>query len=376
MPVRHALLVIASAWLLVAATETFAQNPSPAPAGLSSDEIATAAGNYQRYCSLCHGDDRQGHINDHAPSLRSRSLIESGYPSIIGQAIAYGRPGTAMGGYLDEVGGPLDRSQVMQLTKWLREQANVEPLEMATTPIHGDISAGASAYQRHCATCHGASGEGGTGTALGNPAMLALTTDEFLRHAIVNGRQDTPMPAFKGVLTASDIDGVIAYLGSHSGGWTIEAPVLHQPPALDDYILNPKGNAPNFGLEDGLYVKAANLDRELKARRRMVVLDTRVTSMWQRAHIQGAVPIPYYADRDTVIANLPRDGTWIVAYCECPRAAAESVVKRLRKEGFEHTAVLWEGIQGWVSMGYPVVAGDTPAVAATTSTRPGASAAR
>ena len=37
----------------------------------------------------------------------------------------------------------------------------------------------------------------------------------------------------------------------------------------------------------------------------------------------------------------------------------DSVVKWLREEGkFENTAVLYEGIQGWVSLGHPVVAGD------------------
>ena len=91
----------------------------------------------------------------------------------------------------------------------------------------------------------------------------------------------------------------------------------------------------------------------------MILLDTRVTSMWQMAHIEGAVPVPYYANREEAVASLPRDGTWIVAYCECPRAAADSVVKWLREEGkFENTAVLYEGIQGWVSLGHPVVAGD------------------
>lgn len=56
-------------------------------------------------------------------------------------------------------------------------------------------------------------------------------------------------------------------------------------------------------------------------------------------------------------ADLPTDGTWIVLYCECPRAAAESVNKRLRDRGFTNTAVLWEGIGRWVSLGYPVSRG-------------------
>ena len=90
----------------------------------------------------------------------------------------------------------------------------------------------------------------------------------------------------------------------------------------------------------------------------MVLLDTRVTSMWQMAHIEGSVPIPYYHDDfEGVAKDLPTDGTWIVTYCECPRAAAESVNRKLLKQGFQNTAVLWEGIQGWVSLGYPVSVG-------------------
>ena len=55
-------------------------------------------------------------------------------------------------------------------------------------------------------------GQGGTGTALGNATMLALTPDAFLRHAIENGRAETPMKPFKGVLSAQEIDGVTAFL--------------------------------------------------------------------------------------------------------------------------------------------------------------------
>ena len=45
-----------------------------------------------------------------------------------------------------------------------------------------------------------------------------------------------------------------------------------------------------------------------------------------------------------------------------PRAAAESVNKKLTALGFKNTAVLWEGIQGWVALGYPVFRGETVAV--------------
>ena len=358
---RHALpaLVLPTLALLAAAWLPAARAQTPPPA-LTAEESATAAGHYQRYCALCHGDDRQGHVNDHAPSLRSTSLIASGFPYVLGEAIAYGRPGTPMGAYLDEMGGPMDRREVITLVRWLREQAGVDALRLGTEPVPGDAVAGAAIYGAECASCHGAEGQGGTGTALGNQAMLALTPDAFLRHAIVNGREGTPMPGFADTLAPAQIDAVVAFLRSRSGGWALETRPLRAPPALADAVINPQGEAPVFDLRDGLHVMAADLDKALREKRRMVLLDTRVTSMWQLANIEGSVPVPYYADREAIVRALPRDGTWIVAYCECPRAAAESVVRWLREDGFTNTAVLYEGIQGWVSLGYPTWSGHTP----------------
>jgi cytochrome c oxidase cbb3-type subunit 3 len=325
--------------------------------GLTPEQMQSSEANYQRYCSLCHGADRQGHVNDHAPSLRSRSLLETGFPMVLREAISYGRPGTPMGGYLDEVGGPMSRDQIRDMTTWLATVAEARPFALNPAPVEGDVAEGEKLYRKNCASCHGAKGEGGTGTALGNAAMLAMTPDAFLRHAIANGRDGTPMPAFLGQLTDPQLNSLTAFLRSRASGWTRRTPVLAEPPPLDRIVLNPTAADPQFTLREGLYVSAAELDRELKAGKKMVLLDTRVTSMWQMAHIAGAVPAPYYASRDEVIASLPTDGTWIVAYCECPRAAAESVVRRLREGGLQNTAVLYEGIQGWIGLGYPVSAG-------------------
>src|SRR5687768_8398679 len=350
---RHALPLLA---LLVGATpvaQAFAQSTSLAP-----EEAAQAASDYERYCALCHGRDREGHANDAAPSLKSKSLLESGFPGPIHHAIAYGRPGTPMGGYLDEVGGPMTSTEIMRMTRWLVETAGVAPIALPATAVAGDVARGEKVYREECASCHGREGEGGAGTALGNAAMLALDTDAFLRHAIVEGRQDTPMPAFAGRLTDTQIDDVVAFVRSRAGGWQKPAAPA-TPPSLDAMVLHAGAPAPQFALRDELYVAADDLRRELDAGRKMVLLDTRVPSVWRNAHIAGAVPLPYYSGAD-VLAKLPRDGTWIVAYCECPRAAAESVVARLRAEGILTSAVLYEGFQGWVAKGHPIVTGATP----------------
>ena len=120
----------------------------------------------------------------------------------------------------------------------------------------------------------------------------------------------------------------------------------------------------NLNLEDGIYVSADQLNQALEAKNRLVILDTRAASWWRMGHIEGAAPIPYYSDFDDIVGDLP-DDVWIVGYCECPRALAENTIRELRDRGFEKTAVLWEGIQGWAGLGYPIVLGEVEELEAT-----------
>ena len=157
--------------LLCCSETTWASSASnhhlPPVRKLTAEQSKVAAGNYQKYCSLCHGADRQGHVNDHAPSLRSKSLFESGVPHAILRPLQYGRQGTAMGGYLDEVGGPMTLDETWDLTFWLFEQSGVKRVSLSTNPVHGDSVLGQNLYQKNCSTCHGVKGEGVNAPALG-----------------------------------------------------------------------------------------------------------------------------------------------------------------------------------------------------------------
>jgi cytochrome c oxidase cbb3-type subunit 3 len=333
---------------------------------LSDEDITEAASNYSRYCALCHGPEREGHVNDHAPSLRSQSLMKTGFPNQIYLTVSYGRLGTPMAGFIDEVGGPMSREEIIQMLYWIRQESGVtEQVDLGPEPVIGDVALGARLYTQECAECHGKEGEGVTGTALGNPAMLSITEDEFLRYAIENGRDGSDMKAFGEKLGSAEIDALTAFIRSRATGWAVKKPVYRAPPKVDDYVINPGSDAPQFNLKQDLYVMSTDLHHALQEKRRMVILDTRVMSYWQMVNIEGSVPMPYYYefnDFEQLANDLPRDGTWIVTYCECPRAAAEFVNRKLKARGFENTAVLWEGIQGWVALGYPVSRGETTSV--------------
>lgn len=292
--------------------------------------------------------------------------MKSGFPHTIYLTVSYGRLGTPMAGFVDEVGGPMSKDEIIQLLYWIRQKSGVlDHVDLDPDPVIGDVVLGAKLYAHECAQCHGAEGEGVTGTALGNPAMLSLTEDKFLRYAIKNGRDGTDMKAFGEKLSGEEIDALTAFLRSRATGWAVKKPIYRAPPAVDEYVINPDGDAPQFELKDDRYVMSADLNQAFVDKRRMVILDTRIMSYWQMVNIEGSVPMPYYydyGDIKTLSKDLPNDGTWIVTYCECPRAAAESVNRKLTKLGFKNTAVLWEGIQGWVALGYPVFRGETTSV--------------
>lgn len=324
---------------------------------MDSSTIKYAADMYEKYCALCHGEDREGYAADHAPSLRSKSLLATSQgTNFMRYTIQYGRANTAMGGYLSTQGGPMDYIDIEILLNWLYDTAGIEePIQLSREQVLGDIEVGKNVYANNCAICHGENGEGISAPALGNPMLLATATDHFLRYAIAEGRDGTPMVAFKETLSDSEIDGVTAFLRSRASGWDV-------PPSTDsvtipkpeDYILNASRNVPSFELKEGKYLPAVQLKQAMDDSLRMIILDARSEVAWRQMHIPGSVPVPYYEDPETFIEHIPNDSTLIVVYCACPHAASQRVVTTLNREGYKNTAILDEGILVWAQMGFPV----------------------
>ena len=327
---------------------------------LDSTAQRHAEGMYLKYCALCHGENREGYAADNAPSLRSHSLMATAQSSnFLRYTIQYGRTNTAMAGYYQEQGGPLEFIEVELLLKWLNESSGVEkPIELSRDPIKGDVQLGSRIYAEKCATCHGANGEGISAPALGNPMLLATATDDFLRYAIAEGRDSTPMVAFKDSLSGDEINAVTAFLRSRASGWDVPKPASVSIPTPEEYILNPEGKGPDFDLREGLYVSAEQLNNALRDSMRLVLLDARSEVAWRQTHIPGAIPVPYYKEPETFVADIPNDSTLIVAYCACPHAASGQVISKLKKYGFKNTAILDEGILVWTQLGYPVQSGN------------------
>lgn len=313
---------------------------------------------YQRYCALCHGEDRQGHAADHAPSLVSPELM-AGEPGFLMAAIRNGRPGTPMAAFGKDQGGPLSADDQHLLFHWLVEKAGVEHVHREDVPSTGEATRGAPVYAEHCASCHGAQGEGVTGTALANPVFLATASDGFLRHTVTAGRTGTPMPSFAETLSSQAIEDVVAFLRSRATGWNAPAPVRVTPPDPGKALQNADAKPAELEHRKRRFVSAASVASALERGERIVLLDARPTSDWARSHLPGALPVPFYDGVEGIVEHLPRDGTPIVAYCACPHAASGRVVDALRKAGFGAARILDEGFLHWAAEGYPLELGTT-----------------
>ena len=316
---------------------------------------------YARYCALCHGDNREGYAADEAPSLRSPQLIASAPGSYLWNAISYGRPNTAMAAFADTQGGPLSHDAQHALVDWLIEESGLKREPVEDTPVVGEPESGEALYKTHCAQCHGARGEGETGTALAHPVFLATASDAFIRHTIANGRDETPMPAFSGRLSDTEINDVVAFVRSRAMGWEASQPNLAAPPDPTRAVLNPTAPHAKLSHREDRFVSAKSVAEAMERGERMVLLDARPMSDWQRSHLPGALPMPFYDGVETLVPHLPKDGTPIIAYCACPHAASGRVVDALKEAGFTSARILDEGVLVWAGLGYPLALGDAPA---------------
>lgn len=307
---------------------------------------------YQRYCALCHGKDASGYAADNAPSLVSRTFLESAGNGFIARAIRLGRPGTPMAAYGKPRGGPLDEQEIQAIVRFLRSKGPaVKALKYRR--VSGDPEVGARLYEKHCVKCHGTDKKSGTAPMLHNPEFLRVATPTFLRYAIVNGRPPTKMEAFAKTLSEANIDDLVAFLRSKLPGPQRSRPdvdleALKKLPV----VMNPQGKAPSFTLRDELYVSMDQVKKAWDTKKRFVIIDARAASDFVVAHIPGAISNPYYEKAG--LDRVPKDGTWVVAYCACPHHASGAVVDELRQRGYPHTAVLDEGILAWQRSGYPI----------------------
>ena len=308
---------------------------------------------YELYCAFCHGEVGEGYVSDNANALSNPQFLASASDDFIRSGVVHGRPGTPMPAWGLDYGGPLVDNHVDAIVSLIRSWQTMDPVVLTEGSIKGDPDRGADVYESQCAACHGGEGEGTTAMSLNNPWFLHTASDGFLEYAIQEGRPGTPMPAFEGVLSSTEIGDVVALLRS----WEVEVDDTPLPPFEPDWTdaVIHEGGPPATFQPDGLYVSADEVHQAIEEGKSLVIADARPPSDYLFGHISGAVSVPFY-EADLAAEVLPED-LWVLTYCGCPHAISTQAAESLLAAGRTQVAVIDEGYYYWVEQGYPVSRG-------------------
>lgn len=324
-------------------------NPRASSFDLAGLDSLPAPDLYRKLCAHCHGPDLTGYAADHAPSLVNPTFLESATDFYLQRSIELGRPGTSMAAYVKSVGGPLNPAGIDRLVAWIRSHG--PSLGDLAPAVAGDSARGQPVYAARCQSCHGDLRRRGDDVMLMNAGFLAVASDAFLQHAILEGRPGTAMLSFRGKLGDAEIADVVAYLRSFER--PLNSSRLAPPTGKEPLFAYAHGKAPQFTVKEDRFVGVDQVARALEQRRKLVIVDARPESDWMTTHIDGAVSIPHYQLKR--LDEIPKDA-WVVAYCACPHHLSGVVVDSLRARGYPHAFVLDEGILEWERRGYPIVA--------------------
>lgn len=176
---------------------------------------------YALNCAACHGAAGDGGIG---VPLALRDFQSSVTDDYLFSTIRLGRPGRVMPGSPN-----LRDEEVQSIVRFIRGWAIKQP-NIVDKPVQGDPVRGKVLFGAYCAECHGAGGEGGTGTgvtfsrprdkpiiapALNNAGYLVAASDQIIKTALMRGRDGTPMQSFlKFGLRERDIDDIVSYVRS------------------------------------------------------------------------------------------------------------------------------------------------------------------
>lgn len=186
-------------------------------------DVTLGATLYADHCAACHGVDGAGDGPGAAglrpkPSNLQRSFIEYSHTRLA-QALWNGVSGTAMPAWRDR---SLDELSALSAFVRTKLDHRVDPtlvVRPIAPPTPAQIALGPSVYAANCAQCHGAAG-GGDGSAAG---QLAVAPTNFQRQrpslgratiVLINGIDGTMMAPWTSRLSADEIAGVAAFVGT------------------------------------------------------------------------------------------------------------------------------------------------------------------
>ncbi len=193
--------------------------PSTGIIDLPEADLEQGALRFHFLCSRCHGEFGEGETG---PAIINKDFLDAAGNRLLYETIALGRSHTAMFGWSTDVYNQerLERQDISNIIGYMRSSAQKELSYVYQGSNPGQGTEGALLFEKHCAECHGLSGEGVKAPALNNQEFLSAASNGYLLATITVGRSGTAMPSWgygdqeHPVLSGRERQDLVAYIRS------------------------------------------------------------------------------------------------------------------------------------------------------------------
>jgi mono/diheme cytochrome c family protein len=202
-------------------------------------DLVAAQALYEQNCTSCHGNLGEGGVNparagDIIAPISTAEYLRTRDDQTLRAIISQGQPNFGMSPFGDSFGGPLNDEQVDAIVAFMRAWEANPPVDLPpeVSEVPQPTASGREVYAQLCSQCHGQRGEGGIGTALGEPAWQAANKDKDIFDAINLGHEATAMIAWGEILSSQQIEQLVKHIrtlnssGSSAGSPTFVGDVL------------------------------------------------------------------------------------------------------------------------------------------------------
>jgi mono/diheme cytochrome c family protein len=162
---------------------------------LPEADLEQGALRYHFLCSRCHGEFGEGETG---PAIINKDFLDAADNKLLYETIALGRTHTAMFGWSTDLYNQekLEAQDISNIIGHMRSSAQEDLNYVYQGSNPGQRTEGVVIFEKHCAECHGLSGEGIKAPALNNQELLSAASNGYLLATITVGRSGTAMPSW------------------------------------------------------------------------------------------------------------------------------------------------------------------------------------
>lgn len=215
----------ALAFVVAAAPAGAAPLPEDISRGVVAPQTTDGATIFRLTCSVCHGERGDARsfaaeqLNPKPRNFTDPLVARTLTRERMLEAVRHGRPESAMAAF----GEQLSEAQIESVVDYVRStfmRPGGAPAEPRSPPDDA-FRRGRAVYEGHCYMCHGYSGNARTLAALAlqppprdftDARQMEGLTRAAMAQAVRKGKPGTAMQPFEGILSAAEVDSVVAFI--------------------------------------------------------------------------------------------------------------------------------------------------------------------